>query len=598
LLLLSRTHPQSFVLSIRMKFAVACLALACACSQAVVLLRNQPIYQGRQNNDADFAKSFDDSRQDRKAGYRNAWDDCGGVGVASMLGSSAKERLNLVPFPAEVATPPGAKPFLLKKGSELSLGEGIPKDDLSVSLVKKLMADVGEEGKGSQINLRLSKNKDEKAEGYKLKVAHDGVDLEAPSLAGLHQGVQTLRQLAVPGEKANANLPAVSIKDAPRFSWRGLHLDVSRHFFNASSVKRLLDVMSQYKLNSFHWHLTDDQGWRLPVDGYPKLLTVGGQNQAYTKEEVKDVVAYAKARHIKVVPEVDVPGHVEAALAAYPELGNMDIPNREAPTKPRVAWGVSQYTLAPTNATWSFLEKVYDTLGELFPDQVVHIGGDEVMTSEWGESKAAQGLFQQSEESSLKGSALFYERQHTEKQVGKLFETKIADMLKKRGRKAAAWNEAMETAGFPKDGIITAWSDASVVRRAINQSRQVIVADQGKWYFDHSQARSGEPTSFGGCSSLANVYEYNPMPQGLTAEQQKLVIGGQGQLWSEYIPTWKHAEYMAHPRSLALAERLWTPTQAIQSFAEFKTRVSNRLWDLEHAGVNYRRVTKGEGRDC
>jgi len=507
--------------------------------------------------------------------------------VKFFLKDHSKDRLSLVPYPAALTAHSNDKPFLLTKGAEVTVGEGIPQDDLAVTDIRTLMAEVGQEGQGAGIKLSLEPGsaKDIK-EGYELYVKHTGVELKAPTVAGLFQGVQTLKQLAAPGATASAALPAVSISDAPRFGWRGLHLDVSRHFFNASSVKRLLDVMAQYKLNTFHWHLTDDQGWRLPVDGYPNLLTVGAHGQAYTKEDIHDVVAYAKARHITVIPEIDVPGHVEAALAAYPELGNDDIKGRLAPKEPRKEWGVSMYTLAPHNATWTFLNKVYDTLAELFPSQIVHIGGDEVMTREWGQSASAQSLLQSGGLRSKSGA-------ETEKKVGKLFEAKIVDMLQKRGRKVAAWNEALQTEGFPTDGIIVAWQGEGLAQQAVRAGRKVVVANQDKLYFDHAQASRGEPANFGGCSSLAKVYAYDPMPRGLSSAEQKLVLGGQGQLWSEYIPTWEHAEYMAHPRSLALAERLWTPPESIVNFEEFHGRLWHRLSDLEKTGVNFRRLMKG-----
>merc|ERR1719499_110114 len=233
-----------------------------------------------------------------------------------------------------------------------------------------------------------------------------------------------MRQLISKKGAAAATLPAVTISDAPRFVWRGLHLDVSRHFFTADQVKSLLDTMSLFKLNRFHWHLTDDQGWRLPIDTYDKLTEVGGRGQAYTWEQIQDVVAFAQARHIEVVPEVDVPGHMEAALAAYPELGNSDIPNWKAPEGPMKAWGISDYTLAPSNATWEFLEKVYDTLTELFPSKLVHTGGDEVRTGEWGRSAAAQASVSLLE--GVGGSA--------GREVAKLFSSKMVEMLSTRNR--------------------------------------------------------------------------------------------------------------------------------------------------------------------
>merc|ERR1719433_600488 len=321
-------------------------------------------------------------------------------------------------------------------------------------------------------------------QGYNLNITDEAVVLEAPTPEGLFYGVQTLRQLISTEEgAAAATLPAVTISDAPRFVWRGLHLDVSRHFFTADQVKSLLDTMSLYKLNRFHWHLTDDQGWRLPVDAYSKLTEIGGEGQAYTKEEIQDVVAFAQARHIEVVPEVDVPGHVEAALAAYPELGNSDIPDWKAPEGPMTQWGISDYTLAPSNATWAFLEKVYDTLTELFPSKLVHTGGDEVRTGQWGRSAAAHAYV-----SLLEGAG-----GDAGQEVAKLFSSKMNEMLKARDRRVIAWNEAQHTGSFPDDGIVVAWTSVSEAVTAVQAGRQAINADIGVFYFDHAQAREGEP---------------------------------------------------------------------------------------------------------
>jgi len=348
----------------------------------------------------------------------------------------------------------------------------------------------------------------------------------------------------------------------------------------------LLDTMSLYKLNRFHWHLTDDQGWRLPVDAYSKLTEVGGGGQAYTKEQIQDVVAFAQSRHIEVVPEVDVPGHVEAALAAYPELGNSDIPNWKAPEGPMTYWGISDYTLAPSNATWTFLETVFDTLTELFPSKLVHTGGDEVSRGQWDQSAAAQAYM-----SLLEGG-----RGSAGEQVAKLFSSKMVEMLNARKRKVAAWDEAQHTGSFPDDGIVFAWNSVEEAVEAVKAGRPAVNADINVLYFDHKQAMSGEPQDQGGCSSWQNVYNYDPMPEALAShpeETQKLILGAQGQLWSEYFPNWTHVEYMAHPRSLALAERTWTPAAAIKGEEEFEGRLRQRLVDLEQRGVNYRALGGG-----
>jgi len=324
------------------------------------------------------------------------------------------------------------------------------------------------------------------------------------------------------------------------------------------------------------------------VEDYPKLTQVGGQGKAYTKDEIKDVVAHATARHIEVIPEIDVPGHVEAALAAYPELGNADVPDWEVPTGPMKRWGISPYTLAPKNATWTFLSKVYDTVAELFPAKIVHIGGDEVSTGEWSQSPAAKAAGT----AAASASTSLAERGEAAQEVAQLFNRKIVDFLKAKGRRAGAWDEAQHTGNFPSDGIVYAWNSAQEATAAAEAGRQTVVADIQVLYFDHAQAEQGEPANQGGCSSWEDVIQYEIMPEGLSEAAQKLVLGAQGQLWSEYFPKWEHVEYMAHPRSLALAERTWSPRakDGKPDAQEFKGRLTQRLADLDQLGVNYRKL--------
>lgn len=529
--------------------------------------------------------------------------------VQTHHGPRIQARLPLLPYPAEVKVAASdAKPFELKPGVAISIGEGIDKDGLTVTMLKDLLNSASK-GNGSgaggksafmeasalgSISLRLAGNASAGStdeQGYKLRISDKTVELEAPSPAGLFYGAQTLRQLA--SEGSSRHLPAATISDSPRFVWRGLHLDVSRHFFTADQVKQLLNVMSLYKMNRFHWHLTDDQGWRLPVESYPKLTSVGGKGKAYTKEEIKDVVAYALERSIEVVPEVDVPGHVQAALFAYPDLGNSDIEDWQAPEDVMQEWGISDYTLAPSNASLDFLGKVFDTLAELFPSKIVHMGGDEVRLGQWSQSKAADAFLAQGsgDEAGRGNNSIFIQRvEDRGMKVAKVFNKKLVDLVKSRGRKVAAWDEAQHTGSFPDDGIVMAWNSEQELSSAVQAGRPAINANIGVLYFDHAQG-SSEPVSQGGCTSWQGVYSYELMPADLTKAQEKLVLGAQGQLWSEYFPNWTHVEYMAHPRSLALAEKAWTPKGGISSEAEFEVRLRKRLGDLDALGVKYRKLT-------
>jgi len=512
---------------------------------------------------------------------------------------TTEARLPLLPYPAELKlAPEGSKSFSLQADTAITLGEGVEKDDPAAASLRDVLKEFGGKDKSAgAITLSLKGKAEEGSaaeQGYSLRITDKGVEVEAPSSQGLFYAVQTLRQL-VPREKgATAGLRALNISDAPRFTWRGLHLDVSRHFFTAKEVKRLLDAMGLFKLNRFHWHITDDQGWRLPVEGYPKLTEVGGEGKAYTKEEIQDVVAHAQARHIDVIPEIDVPGHVQAALAAYPELGNSDVKGWVKPTEPMRSWGISQYTLAPNNKTWSFLTKVFDTVAELFPGKIVHMGGDEVMTSEWSQSKAAKAAAASMPQSTAALVEVDAEGgEESAQDVAMLFNSKMIGMLKGKGRRVGAWDEAQHTGNFPSDGIVFAWNSASEATAAVTEGRQAVVCDISVLYFDHAQSTGAEPSNQGGCSSWKSVYQYEIMPEGLKEDQQKLILGAQGQLWSEYMPNWTHVEYMAHPRSMALAEKTWSPQASLGNEEEFEVRLRERLGDLDKLGVSHRGLDGG-----
>mmetsp|Transcript_78395 Transcript_78395/g.162868 ORF Transcript_78395/g.162868 Transcript_78395/m.162868 type:complete len:601 (-) Transcript_78395:72-1874(-) len=415
-------------------------------------------------------------------------------------------------------------------------------------------------------------------ESYTLEVKNGEVKIAAKSAAGAYYGTQTLKQLI--SFAGGTAVPEVTIEDAPRFKWRGLMLDTSRHFFTAENVKSMLETMAAFKLNHFHWHLTDDQGWRLPIQGYPSLTDLGshGVNDgAYTQEQIKDVVDFAKQRHIEVVPEVDVPGHVQAAVAAYPELGNTDIQGWHKPDGPSKEWGVHDYTLAPSEKVLSFLGSVFDSMNSFFPGHYVHIGGDEVKTNEWRHSpKAAASASQLGETAGM---------------LQEFFNNKVAALLKTKGKHVLAWDESQHIGGLPSDTTIMAWRSVNEAKIAARHGHNVVNADNAVYYLDHYQGpEATEPKAICCHSSLSQVWNYDPMPSGLTQQEEQRVIGGQGQLWSEFFPTWKHVEYMAWPRSIALAERLWSASSSLSGYHDFHQRLQARLPDLDARGVNYRHL--------
>lgn len=431
------------------------------------------------------------------------------------------------------------------------------------------------------------------AEGYALNVTSSGVDLVAETEHGLFNGIMTLRQLLQKPESGIWQLPLVSIRDKPALPWRGLMLDVSRHFFFPKEVKHLLRTMALFKMNHFHWHLTDDQGWRFPVEKYPKLISLGaarrgtpkghtpgldGQpyNHSYTVEEIEDILSLAESLHIEVMPEFDLPGHNQAAIASYPEMGNADA---AAQWHPEVAtqFGALQYTLNPTDRAVNFTKDILSELVRLFPaTPYVHIGGDEVPTDQWARSPAAKEVAA--------------EKHLSLGQLEGLMLGEAAHHLQSLHRKAVVWDEALESGGdLPKDSVVMIWRSwmglDKVGDRAAQRGHSVVLAPQTWTYLDQWQDTSkSQFDAIGGYLPLSKVYS---VPT--TAGRAK-VLGLQGQLWSEYIREGeKNLDFMAWPRGCALAEAGWLG-EARPSFNDFRYRLQKRAKDFEAFAVNLGQV--------
>lgn len=401
-------------------------------------------------------------------------------------------------------------------------------------------------------------------EGYCIEMTPTAVTLTGGTATGVFYAVQTLVQLAhaarIPAGRVA--IPCVHIADQPRFGWRGLHLDVSRHFFTADEVCRLLDLMALHKFNRFHWHLTDDQGWRLPVAKYPRLTEIGGFRSGtlighendrprryddiryggyYTPAEIRRVVAHAAARHITVVPEIDLPGHMQAAISAYPELGCTQ--DRVAP---RCHWGISQHILNSNAATIRFMQDVLAEVVDLFPGEFVHIGGDEALKYEWAESRAVQNRMA---ELGLKG----------EDKLQSWYIAQMGQFLHARGRRLIGWDEILE-GGLPDGSAVMSWRGVQGGIAAAQAGHDVVMTPGSHTYFDHYQhGPEGEPLAIGGMLTVAKVHDFDPIPEALAPEFHRHILGAQGQLWSEYIGTMAQLEYMAFPRACALAEVVWSP---------------------------------------
>jgi hexosaminidase len=438
------------------------------------------------------------------------------------------------------------------------------------------------------------------SEGYRLLVTPRSVVITAAAPEGAFHGIQSLRQLLPPQIFREAVVsgvpwvvPALVMEDTPRFRWRGSHLDVSRHFMPMEFVKKFIDLLALHKMNSFHWHLTDDQGWRIQIRKYPRLTEVGAwrkqtlignmrrnlQNAEYdgkphggfyTQDDVREIVAYAAARFINVVPEIEMPGHAQAVIAAYPQMGSTT-----DSVAVREVWGVSQHLLSPADSTINFMKDVLSEVLELFPSSFIHIGGDEAVKNEWRASRIAQARMAE------KGLA-------SEEELQSWFIHQFDEFLSDRGRRLVGWDEILE-GGLAPNAVVMSWRGTNGGLAAARDGHDVIMTPTSHTYFDYLQSRSpDEPLAIGGFLPLDTVYAYEPVPADLEPEFVKHILGAQAQLWTEYMPNPRHVEYMAFPRLSALAEVVWTPREQ-RDFADFSRRLDRHLQRMDILDVNYRR---------
>lgn len=442
-------------------------------------------------------------------------------------------------------------------------------------------------------------------EGYNIHISANQIKLNGAG-AGLFYAVQSLMQMMPEKRQDKIILPAAVINDEPRFTYRGTHLDVARHFFPVSFVKKYIDLLATYKMNNFHWHLTDDQGWRIEIKKYPKLTSVGASRNGtvvgnypgtggtdnepykgyYTQEEVRQVVAYAATKYINVVPEIEMPGHASAAIAAYPELSCF--PERDTFIDPKTpwsgsrkgkqvqqTWGVFDDVFVPTENTFKFLENVIDEVLPLFPSKYIHIGGDECPKTYWKESAFCQQFIK---DNNLKD----------EHGLQSYFIQRMEKYINSKGRSIIGWDEILE-GGLAPNATVMSWRGESGGIDAAKQNHDVIMTPgSAGLYFDHKQSVSpDEPLTIGGLSSYAKVYAYDPVPKELTAAQQKYILGVQANIWSEYIETPSKVEFMLLPRLFSLSEIAWSKVsnKDFKNFSE--ERVPVHLARLDKTSTNY-----------
>ncbi len=446
----------------------------------------------------------------------------------------------------------------------------------------------GSAGPGRSIRLSLD-GADLPPEGYRLEVLSDRVDLTGADVAGVFHGIQTLLHLLPATGTKDPSLPCLTITDHPRFAWRGMHLDVCRHFFPVDFVKKYIDLLARYKMNRFHWHLTDDQGWRIEIKRYPKLTEVGAWREGsmvgpysdqrfdnerhggfYTQVQIREVVAYAAERHITIVPEIEMPGHAMAALAAYPELGCTG-----GPYEVQKGWGVFDDVFCTREETFAFLENVLAEVIGLFPGEYIHIGGDECPKTRWKECVRCQALMR-------------HEGLKDEHELQSYFIRRIERFVNAQGRKIIGWDEILE-GGLAPNAAVMSWRGTAGGIAAAQQQHPVVMSPGTPCYFDHYQGDpSQEPLAFGGYNPLQNVHAFEPIPAELPDSLHRFILGAQGNLWTEYITTREQAEYMALPRLCALSEVVWGP-KGSRDEADFIRRLEMEFERLDRMGVNYSR---------
>lgn len=496
----------------------------------------------------------------------------------------------IIPEPHIVRSLPGS--FGLNRRIAFTAGDGTS-DALDLLRGELKAADDGHGEGGVVLSVEPDPNR---PEGYALTITPDLIRLVGSDAAGVLYGVQTIRQLiAAQTDRPRMSLPCLHIEDAPGLRWRGLMLDVARHFMPVGFIRRLIDFLAYYKLNVLHLHLTDDQGWRFDVPGYPRLTEVGswraetlvGHHKApggrrydgvmhggfYREHELREIVAYASRRAVTVVPEIDMPGHVQAALAAYPELGS------GAATEVATRWGVSTRILHPGQKTLRFCQDVLTYVLDVFPGEFIHCGGDEASIEEWERNPQTRSRVV---ELGLADTRALHH----------WFNCQLAGFLADRGRRYVGWDEIMDCGPLPLGAAVMAWRGGERGVAAARAGGDVITSPRSHVYLDYYQGDAGsEPLAYGGYTPLERVYEFEPVPPYL-GDATSRILGAEAQLWTEYIPTPSHAEYMLFPRLCAFAEAVWRPDASTrQGYLEFIGRLRPHLNTLAALGVNHRPVT-------
>lgn len=523
------------------------------------------------------------------------------TGVLAACGNAQKTTADyrVIPLPQEIIESTGnfelnrsVKIVYPENNEKMQRNAGYLADYLKKATGASHTVEAGTQGKGN-ILLALGLPA-ENPEAYKLQVTAEGVTITGASEAGVFYGIQTLRKSIPVDEKSVPVLSAVEINDYPRFGYRGAHIDVSRHFFTVEDVKTFIDMMTLHNMNRLHMHLTDDQGWRLEIKKYPLLTEVGskrketviGRNSGeydgkphegfYTQAEARDIVAYAAERYITVVPEIDLPGHMLAAMAAYPHLGCTGGPY-EVWTK----WGISDNVLCAGNdSVLTFIDDVLTEVMDIFPSEYIHVGGDECPKVKWKSCPKCQAR--------IKALGIKGDSKHSSEEYLQSFIINHAEKyLNDHGRQIIGWDEILE-GGLAPNATVMSWRGESGGIEAAKQQHDVIMTPNTYLYFDYYQTKDieNEPLAIGGYLPVERVYSYEPMPAALTTDEQKHIVGVQANLWTEYIPTFSHLQYMALPRFAALAEVQWTNPEK-KNYEDFLSRLARLVKIYKAEGYNF-----------
>lgn len=505
----------------------------------------------------------------------------------------------IVPLPRKIVLDAESEPFILNKSTKVYYVEH---DNESLQLASFLSAYIKE---SVGIELQLT-NKDESKDiikfevdstlnpnpdYYKLSVTANNIMIHGASGAGIFYGIQTLRKSLPADETNKVSLSAVEIEDYPQFTHRGALLDVSRHFYSADFIKKYIDVLALFNMNVFHWHLTDDQGWRIEIKKYPNLTKIGSQRSEtaidrhseeydntpyggfYTQDEIKEVIEYARQRYITIIPEIDIPGHTLAVLTSYPELGCTG-----GPYQVGRGWGIFEDVLCAGNdSVFTFLDDVFTEVADLFPAKYIHIGGDECLKNRWMACPKCQAR--------IKALGIRETKEHSAgEQLQSYFIHRVEEIINKKGKSIIGWDEILE-GGIAPNATIMSWRGTEGGTYAANKGHDVIMTPESHVYLDYYQSSNvdSEPYTFGWLTNLEKVYSFDPIPAELPKDKQKHILGGQVNVWVEYIPTSKSVEYMLLPRMAALAETLWSYPQE-KNYNDFVERMYRQSLLLDKLG--------------